>query len=188
MGATQQPIDRPNLDLVAVGQELGLTGSACSCYSSKPSYPNYRLVARVSHPVPTSLPQFRCVINPHTFQQSPIVETHLVSMQVNQQAPTERTRPPTLPTLPSGLSTTTLSKGSKVLHPPTSPPHTYDMLAGQASILNGGADDLEVRGDEAIKRLFAKYDTFLFDVGLSLCLSLFGVVFSARQGRPPFAV
>ncbi|GAA5962024.1 hypothetical protein JCM8115_002885 [Rhodotorula mucilaginosa] len=37
------------------------------------------------------------------------------------------------------------------------------MLAEHSSILNGGADDLEVRGDEAIKRLFAKYDTFLFD-------------------------
>jgi hypothetical protein len=54
------------------------------------------------------------------------------------------------------------------------------MLAEHSSILNGGADDLEVRGDEAIKRLFAKYDTFLFDVSL---LALFGGAVFFRKAK-----
>lgn len=126
------------------------------------------------------------IINPRAFQQLPIVETDLASSQTNQKALTERTLPPTHATLPSGLSDQRRPPDWAERHIILNPaliPHTH-MIAAQSSLLNGAADDLEVRGDDAIKRLFAKYDTFLFDVSLLLssCAALFSR--EARRGKP----
>lgn len=52
------------------------------------------------------------------------------------------------------------------------------------SFLNGRIDDLEVRGDDAIKELFHRYDTFLFDVS-SVTLLLLLASFHSLTGAPP---
>ena len=176
--AAADRLDR-TLTWFAVEQELSLTGSACSCYSSTPSYPSYRLVARVSHPVPTSLPQFSasstCMPSSNPQSLKRILST-CRSIDRFQQSGQGR---PRFRRCPPASHQRRFLRGRKFNIPDRSS-YTYNMVSVKSSLLDRGADDLEVRGDEAIKRLFAKYDTFLFDVGLSLCLSL---ALSSPRGR-----